>query len=114
MKGWCYTTCMDTNSLQALRLDGMSYQEIAAVAGVSRQAVFQRLRPPARARVALLARDGDRCADCGIGLRRHGEVHRAGSIGADEYADLSALVLLCLSCHRRAHRGPASSLAVAG
>lgn len=92
----------------ALRLEGLTYAEIGAHAGVSRQRVQQKLQPPRLVRAAINQKFLDRCASCGVRLHGSGHIHHLNCVGEtpEAYNDFDNLTLLCLSCHRTAHPFP--------
>ena len=95
---------MDKALLLRLRLDGLTYAQIGEKVSLSRQRVQKLLQPPPLVRLALSDKYGDSCADCGIDLQFHGHAHHiATKDGVEDWNDLPNLVLLCISCHRRAH-----------
>lgn len=94
----------------ALRLEGLTYQEIGASLGISRQRVQQLTSPPKEIRHLVVERAGGRCQICGLTVLQSGHVHhvRATAGYAENYNDLPNLQLLCRSCHRAAHHVSAS------
>ena len=85
-----------------LRLDGLTYRDIANRAGISRQRVQQLLSPPPKIRQFVLDKYDDRCNRCGVYVGYSGHVHHNGD-NPETYNDINNLELLCLSCHRKAH-----------
>ena len=96
---------MDKGEMLSLRLQGLTYSQIADRALVSRQRVCQILQPPAAVRRWLRVRYNDACASCGILLNGHGHVHHAGNGPEENFNDLENLILLCIGCHRTLHPG---------
>lgn len=86
-----------------LRLEGLTYQEIAVRAGISRQRVQQLLSPPTAVRNYVVEKYGGKCKSCGIYVGTSGHVHHTDSSVLEDYNDMDNLELLCLGCHRRAH-----------
>jgi DNA-directed RNA polymerase subunit RPC12/RpoP len=93
----------------AMRLEGRTYQEIGDIMGVSRQRVEQLASPPVDTLEELISRSGAKCQDCGIFVGKSGHAHHKGK-SEDSYADISQLIYLCISCHRRAHALPAEKI----
>ena len=93
--------------LLRMRLDGLSYGQIAKVVGLSRQRVQQLLQPPADVKKLVRERAKDRCEDCGIWLGESGHVHHDGG-SIEDYGETDKLRYLCISCHRQAHKGEAT------
>ncbi len=86
-----------------LRVDGFTYADIAKRAGVSRQRVQQLIAPPPGIRAIIIAKYNNRCFKCGVYVGASGHVHHEGSTNGDDYNDIENLLLLCPSCHRKAH-----------
>lgn len=86
-----------------LRLDGLTYSQIAQQAGLSRQRIQQILSPPSDIRKMVVEKYKGRCADCGLLVPRQGHVHHENSDSVEDYQDIPNLCLLCVSCHRRRH-----------
>src|SRR4051812_47484830 len=88
-----------------LRLEGYSFGAIAAELGISRQRAQQLLSPSVETRRRVVDGASGRCSSCGILVGTSGHVHhrKARGMEQDDYNDEKNLVLLCLSCHRRAH-----------
>ena len=93
--------------LLKMRLDGLSYGQIAKVVGLSRQRVQQLLQPPTGVKKLVRERAKDRCEHCGIWLGESGHVHHNGG-GVEDYGEPDKLQCLCPSCHRQAHKGEAT------
>lgn len=87
-----------------LRIDGFTYADIAKRADISRQRVQQLIAPPPRIRDIIIVKYNNRCFKCGIYVGASGHVHHEGSTNGDDYNDIENLLLLCPSCHRKAHR----------
>lgn len=94
-----------------LKLEGMTYQQIASKLGLSRQRIQQLIAPPEAIRNLVYDRAKGVCEVCGIRVGRTGHIHHAGG-KYETYNDLVSLQLLCPSCHRAAHRGPATQTQV--
>ena len=92
----------DKKALLSMRLEGMTYREIADHAGVSRQRIQQLLCPPREIRDRVVAIANGKCRRCGLRVGKAGHVHHNGD-EFDTYNDIDSLVLLCISCHRKAH-----------
>ena len=88
-----------------LRLEGRTYKYISNIAGISRQRVQQLLSPPPQIRNFIVEKYKGYCADCGLYVGRSGHVHHDNSDNED-YNDIEKLELLCISCHRKAHKIP--------
>lgn len=91
-----------------LRLQGLSYAAIAQAAGVSRQRVQQLLSPSKGVRDYIIAQCQGKCLDCGIPSVQGGHIHHNNAVPtlAEDYNDITNLVLLCPSCHRKRHKQP--------
>ena len=91
----------------ALRLSGLSYQQIGTQLGISRQRVQQLVSPPPSVRRYVVHRAEGRCQQCSVMVGTSGHVHHRDSRGTTEnnFNDLSNLQLLCITCHRTAHYG---------
>jgi transcriptional regulator with XRE-family HTH domain len=87
-----------------LRLDGMTYDEIARKAGVSRQRIQQLLSPPPDIRDFVVKKFNGLCNHCGIKVGTSGQVHHHGTDEEETYNDIPNLELLCLACHRAEHQ----------
>jgi len=85
-----------------MRLDGKTYKEIAAEAGVSRQRIQKMLSPPPSIRCFVVKKFGGKCNRCGIFVGQSGHVHHNGD-NPETYNDIENLELLCIGCHRTAH-----------
>ena len=97
-----------------LRIEGFSLQQIADIAGVTRQAVGLVLRPPLPVREQIYQRYNDQCSDCKLrvitrtsnGCIKNQSGHIHNSKGGDlDWDTLEDLVLLCNSCHKQQHKG---------
>ncbi len=87
-----------------LTLEGMTLREIGFRLGVSKQRVYQLLKPPAEITQEIMARTKGRCEGCGI-LARPAHVHaRDIEREINGYKGKGMLRLLCLSCARQAHQ----------
>lgn len=86
-----------------MRLDGKTYQGIATEANISRQRVQQILSPPKEIREYILVKYKGRCARCGIYVGKSGHIHHENTQD-ENYNDINNLELLCISCHRSAHK----------
>ena len=95
--------------LLKMRLDGLSYGQIAKVVGLSRQRVQQILQPPADVKKLVRERAKDKCEDCGIWLGESGHLHHNGG-GIENYGEPEKLQYLCPTCHRQAHKGEATQI----
>jgi hypothetical protein len=87
-----------------LRLQGLTYAQIGRQLGISRQRVQQIVAPPPAIRKAVCTAANGCCRSCGIRVGEAGHIHHTGDDG-ENYNDFEALVLLCLSCHLKAHSG---------
>lgn len=90
----------------ALKLRGMTYEEVGAILKVSPQRAFQILAPPAGVKIALRARSGGKCEGCGMLLKKGAQqVHHKTRPETDPrvYNDVTELQYLCIACHRAAH-----------
>jgi hypothetical protein len=84
-----------------LKLSGWTYREIGQAAGVSRQRIQQVVQAPPIVRSLIIQRDGGKCQSCDLTVGSKGHVHhKTASKGWD---DLDGLILLCVSCHMKAH-----------
>lgn len=97
-----------------LRIEGSSLQQIADIAGVTRQAVGLVLRPPLHVREYIYQRYNDMCGNCNLriitrttgGCIKNHAGHIHNSKGGDlDWDTLEDLVLLCNSCHKQKHKG---------
>jgi hypothetical protein len=95
---------MDKKELLKMRLDGMTYREIGLKAGISPQRVQQLLSPPAPIRSFVVAKYKGRCNRCGVLVGRSGHIHHEGDLNTENYNDIENLELLCIACHRGAHK----------
>jgi len=95
---------MNTKEILDLRLQGMTYSQIGERAGVSRQRVQHLLSPPSSIRKFVVDKYEGKCKRCGLIVGTSGHVHHAGD-EVDTYNDIVNLELLCMACHRSAHRG---------
>ena len=86
------------------RIDGLTYQEIAEKASVSRQRVHQLLSPPAAIRDFVVKKYSGYCMDCGIKVGKAGHVHHNNLSDEEDYSDIDNLQLLCPTCHRHRHK----------
>jgi len=94
---------MNVERMLKLRLNGYTYARIAMRANVSRQRVQQILAPPRPIRDFVVNKHDGKCAKCGLYVGKSGHVHHAGN-ETETYNDIENLELLCLTCHRGAHR----------
>ena len=85
-----------------LRRDGLSYTEIAKRLDLSPQRIQQLTSPPTAIRKIVVQRAEGRCQECGLMVAHSGHVHHI-IIQHEDYNDLDNLILLCVSCHRKAH-----------
>lgn len=94
-------------SLLALRLQGLSYQQIGDQFLISRQRVQQLLQPPPLMKLLVIARAHDACQRCGRPQEGHGHIHHktVETARAKDYNSVDNLEYLCHRCHRHAH-GP--------
>jgi hypothetical protein len=92
----------------AMRLEGVPYRKIGAALGVSGQRIQQMLAPATDTEDAVIARAGGRCEDCQKPAGRSGHVHhkQAKGLTAEAYLADENLMLLCGSCHQKAHGDP--------
>jgi len=89
-----------------LRLAGYSYAEIGKKMTVSRQRIQQLLSPPARIRDRVITSAQGKCQGCDLFVGSNGHIHHKGIKRIetqDDYNKINNLVLLCISCHSRAH-----------
>jgi HNH endonuclease/Homeodomain-like domain-containing protein len=88
----------------AMKLHGLTYAEVGAKLGVSRQRAQQLIRPPQAIWVEVRNRATGKCQKCGIKTEK-GHVHHKKSTGitAENFNDLANLLYLCVSCHRSEH-----------
>ena len=95
-------------SALALRLDGLTFAEIGAKLGLSRQRIQQILSPPRDVRDFVVKRARGLCQRCGIAVGTSGHVHhrRFSEMMEGAYNDRKNLRLLCPSCHRVEHKLP--------
>lgn len=82
----------------------MTYGQIGERAGVSRQRVQHLLSPPSSIRKFVIEKYEGECNRCGLIVGISGHVHHAGD-EVDTYNDITNLELLCMACHRAAHKG---------
>jgi len=87
----------------ALKLLGYSYRAIGEKLGISGQRAYQIISPPGHVRTQVVQQAAGRCQDCQIHVGSQGHVHHKGSDTTEDFNDVDNLVLLCASCHRRAH-----------
>lgn len=87
-----------------MRLEGLTYQQIANTVGVSRQRIQQLLSPPKEIRDYVIRKFNGKCVDCGIQVGKSGHVHHNNG-DEENYNDIENLELLCISCHKRRHKG---------
>lgn len=92
-----------------LRVQGLSYAEIAFREGISRQRAQQLCAPPAETVALIKARAGGCCEMCRKVTAR-GNTHHVHVRGCDPavYHDPANLLYCCIGCHRAAHVGEAS------
>ena len=106
-KGYCkvrkdYHNNHRRQSIINMRLEGLTYQQIAGKLNISRQRVEQIASPPKETLRALITRSGEKCENCGIIVGKSGHAHHKGHT-EDTYEDINQLDYLCPSCHRLAH-----------
>jgi len=101
--GICCNNTMQQQKMLTLRLQGHTYNHIANLAGISRQRVQQLLSPPKAIRDFVVNKYAGRCDNCSLYIGRRGHVHHKANDG-ELYNDIENLQLLCLSCHRKAHK----------
>ena len=89
----------------ALKLQGFTYQAIGDEMGISKQRAQQLVAPPKQIRNRVVQLADGYCQDCSIRVGNSGHVHHKGSTAFDDFNDIDNLVLLCMPCHRTAHRG---------
>ena len=88
----------------ALRLQGLTYQEIGGRFHISRQRVQQILSPSTVIRRIVVKHYNGACASCGLHVGNKGHIHHKSSNDTFEaYNDLDNLELFCLSCHMQQH-----------
>lgn len=89
-----------------MRLEGQTFKAISEQLGISRQRVQQLLSPPRDVRDRIVIAAQGHCATCNLFVGSSGHVHHQQARGLDQedYNDYPNLVLLCSSCHRRAHK----------
>jgi DNA-binding transcriptional regulator LsrR (DeoR family) len=87
-----------------LRLEGLSYSEIGARMGVSRQRIQGLVQAPKHIRVYVSQKADNCCEICGVRVSG-GHIHHKAAKGleAEDYNDIDNLQYLCISCHRKAH-----------
>ena len=86
-----------------LRLEGLTYGAIGEQVGLTGSRVAQLLAPPPPTRRGLYRRAQGHCQGCGIALGlMSGQAHMPG-LDHEEFTPAMKLLLLCPSCHRRAH-----------
>ena len=86
----------------ALRLKGLTYAEIGAIMGCSRQGVQQLVRPPKPIYEFVKERANGQCQGCGIKLE-NGHIHHRTSNVYDDYNDINNLIYVCIPCHQTGH-----------
>ncbi len=92
----------DTSEMLNMQLEGYTYQEIGHYFGLSRQRIQQLLSPPRKVREFIHTKYSGKCFACGIRVGVSGHIHHL-LLGKENYNDIDNLVLLCASCHRKAH-----------
>lgn len=101
-----YTVGMDKKEMMAKRLSGASYRQIAEEAKLSPQRIQQLIGAPRAIRIYVFKKYKNRCAHCGILVGSWGHIHHEGATNGEDYNDIDNLILLCPSCHARAHKPP--------
>jgi hypothetical protein len=96
---------MNKSEMMDMKLDGMTYADIAVKAGLSRQRIQQILAPPNKIRNIIIEKFNNRCNRCGIYVGKSGHVHHANMERPECYKGIENLELLCPACHRIAHKG---------
>lgn len=88
-----------------LRLRGLTYAEIGARLGVSRQYAQQLVRPVSTIYNAVKQRAKGKCEQCGIEIR-NGHVHHKldAESNPKDFNNLDNLAYLCIGCHQVRHR----------
>ena len=95
---------MNKEEMLTLRIEGLTYSQIARAAQISRQRVQQIISPPGNIQKMVLNKYGKRCSSCGIFVGESGHIHHM-DITCENYNDFDNLELLCPSCHRIKHNG---------
>jgi hypothetical protein len=89
----------------AMRLEGYTYAAIGDELGVSRQRIQQIIGPSKGMRGVIVKRAGARCENCQRKVGQSGHVHHKSlDAQAEDYNNIANLQLLCIRCHRAAHR----------
>lgn len=91
-----------------MRLEGYSYKYIGQKLGISRQRVQKIISPPRELRNLLVERMSGKCQECGLYVGKSGHIHHSGNNGEENYNSTENLEFLCLSCHRKKHKGDVS------
>ena len=94
---------IDKHEMLTMRLEGMTYKQIAEASGISRQRVQQLLSPPKAIRDIVVKRADGKCQSCGLLIGKSGHIHHEGEGETEDYDDIENLRLLCISCHRKKH-----------
>lgn len=90
--------------IQKHLLDGKTYQEIADLAGITRQRVQQIAAPPVPIARYIRKKFNYRCNECGILLGNDGgHIHHKNNKLIEDFNDIDNLMLVCPSCHRKIH-----------
>ena len=85
----------------SMRQCGLTYQQIGAALGCTRQRAQQLVRPAPLIRLAIAREAGHRCQDCGA-PELDGHIHHRDDRAAD-YNARTNLAYLCIVCHRHRH-----------
>jgi hypothetical protein len=87
----------------SLKITGMTYEQVAAVMGISRQRVLQLIKPRHSVQTAVKIRARFCCEECREPIEG-GHVHHVDSrLPYPEYNAINNLEYLCAGCHRRKH-----------
>ncbi len=89
--------------MQAMKLAGGSYQDIADKFGISRQRVQQIMAPPSHIKQLVIEKAGGICRLCGEVVGKYGNVHHK-SYSSEDYNGLDNLEYLCVSCHIKGNK----------
>lgn len=90
-----------------MKLSGMTYADIGAAMGVSRQRAQQLVKPTSEVIQYVIERSGFSCEQCRAELGTSGHVHHAEILNPAEYNEPGNLQYLCISCHKLRHVKPA-------
>lgn len=88
-----------------MRLQGLTYAQVGFAFGISRQRVQQLIAPPSNVRKEIIQKASGKCENCGALIGKSGHVHHVeNKENGEDYNDTENLLLLCLSCHIKAHK----------